>query len=214
MELRAKAALQKIKKVPVKKEYKDTTEHPILFSKLRELRSDFAEKEDAPHFQIFTQKSLYGMCEVLPLNTKQLRAINGMGKVRVQKYGTEILEIINKYVTNNGIELKENEPEKTAPKTNKSKEESLKLFKSGLSIPEIAKERGFVATTIEGHLAHFIPTGEIKITDIMPEEKYLELKDIMKGTSFENLSDLKNQIDEKFTYNEMRLVAKELELST
>ena len=211
MELRAKAALQKTKTTAVKKDYKDTTEHPILFTKLRELRAFRADVEDVPHFQIFTQKSLYEMCETLPVTTKQLLKVNGMGKVRVKKYGEDILDIIKEYTGKNAIELKDNRFENSKFAKGGTKDVSLKLFKSGLSISEIAKERGFVSTTIEGHLAHFIPTGEVKITDIIPEEKYLALKKIMKSTPFENLTDLKNQIDDKFTYNEMRLVAKELE---
>ena len=211
IELRAKAALQKTKSTPVKKDYKDSTEHPILFTKLRELRAFRADIEDVPHFQIFTQKSLYEMCEKLPITTKQLLKINGMGKVRVKKYGEDILDTIKEYTGNHSIELKEDEPEKTKVKKENTKEVSLKLFKSGLSIFEIAKERGLVSTTIEGHLAYFIPTGEVKITDIIPEEKYAELKKIIKSKTFENLTDLKNQIDDKFTYSEIRLVAKELE---
>tara|TARA_R110002049_G_scaffold26248_4_gene91574 strand:+ start:798 stop:3227 length:2430 start_codon:yes stop_codon:yes gene_type:complete len=211
IELRAKAALQKTKTTAVKKDYKDTTEHPIVFTKLRELRAFRADLEDVPHFQIFTQKSLYEMCETLPVTKKQLLKVNGMGKIRVKKYGDDILDIIKDYTGNHSIESKEDEPEKPEIKKENTKDVSLKLFKSGLSIFEIAKERGFVSSTIEGHLAHFIPTGEIKITDIMPEEKYVELKKIMKSATFENLTDLKNQIDEKFTYSEMRLVAKELE---
>lgn len=80
-----------------------------------------------------------------------------------------------------------------------------------MSIDEIAKERGYVRTTIEGHLLHFIPTGEVKITDIMSTEKYKELKKIIKNTSFESISELKNKIDEKFTYAEIRLVVNDLE---
>ncbi len=87
------------------------------------------------------------------------------------------------------------------------------MFKSGMSIAEIAKERGFVETTIQGHLVHYIPTGEITITDLMPKEKYLELKTIIQATTFENLSDLKNKIDDKFTYSEIRLVLGFLEIN-
>jgi uncharacterized protein YpbB len=135
-----------------------------------------------------------------------------MGKIRVQKYGKEIIEIIKDHCANNTIELKEDTQEKIGPKKENTKDVSLKLFKTGMSISEIAKERNFVETTIQGHLAYFVPTGEIKITDLMPEEKYVELKKIMKKATFDNLTDLKNKIDEKFTYNEMRLVAKELGL--
>ena len=212
LELRAKAVLQKSKVPKIKKEYTDTTEHPILFAELRELRSVFAENEDVPRFQIFTQKSLYGMCEMLPVTTKQLRAINGMGKIRVQKYGEEILEIIKDYCTNNTIESNEDAPEKVIPKKGNTQEISLKLFKSGLTISEIATERGLTIGTIEGHLMQFITAGNIKITDLMPEDKYLELKKIMEETKFEGLSELKNKINDKFTYSEMRMVAKDIVL--
>jgi uncharacterized protein YpbB len=211
LEIRAKAVLQKSKVPTVKKEYADTTEHPVLFSKLRKLRSVFAENEDVPHFQIFTQKSLYGMCELFPVTTKQLRAINGMGKIRVQKYGQDILEIIIEYCANNTIEQKEDTPEKIKPKKGNTQEISLKLFKNGLTVSDIATERGLAKGTIEGHLAKFIPTGDIKITELIPEDKYLELKKIMTTIKFDSLSELKNKIDDKFSYNDIRLVARDIE---
>lgn len=217
LELRAKAILQQNKNVPVKSARIDTSKHPELFTKLKALRTRFAEAEEVPHFQIFTQKSLYEMCETLPTTTKQLLAVSGMGKVRVKKYGEVILKIITDYWIHNDVELEEEVLEKITSKKRKPKKEnskaiSLQLFKSGQSISEISKERGFVETTIQGHLAHFIPTGEIKITDLMPKKKYMELKKIMQVTTFEGLTDLKNKIDEKFTFNEMKLVARELEL--
>ena len=87
------------------------------------------------------------------------------------------------------------------------------MFKSGMSVFEIAKERGFVESTIQGHLVHYIPTGEITITDLIPEEKYQELKSSIQSTTFENLSDLKNKLDDKFTYAEIRLVLGSLEIN-
>ena len=211
LELRAKAVLQKSKVPTVKKEYVDTTAHPLLFSKLRALRSEFADQEDVAHFQIFTQKSLYGMCEMLPVTTRQLRTINGMGKIRIQKYGEDILEIIKDYCDNNSIELKAETPEKSKPKKGKTQEISLEFFKNGLTIPEIAKERSLTKGTIEGHLAKFIPTGEIKVTDLIPEEKYLELEKILMATKFNSIAELKNKIDDKFSYNDIRLVARDIE---
>jgi hypothetical protein len=218
LELRAKAVLQKTKITPVKKERKDTSEHPVLFEQLKDLRASFADVENVPHYVIFTQKSLYDLCEMLPLTHKQLLVVNGMGKVRVEKYGDEILDIIKAYCDTNTIEPKTIVSKKEKIKKEKQKKEdtkkvSLQLFKNGLSIFEIAKERNFTTTTIEGHLAYFIPTGEIKITDIMPEEKYEALKTIMQKVTFDSFTDLKNKIDAKFTYSEIRLVANALEIN-
>ncbi len=211
LELRAKAVLQKSNAPTIKKEYTTTTEHTGLFSELRELRSVFAESEDVERYQIFTQRSLFEMCEELPTTLKQLRSINGMGKIRVQKYGIEIIKLIKEYCSKSAIETKEDIREKANTKKGETNEISFKLFKGGLTIGEIANKRGLVISTIEGHLAKYVANGELEVTDIIPKNKYLELKKIMETTKFEGLSDLKNKINDKFTYGEMRLVSKDIE---
>ena len=60
--------------------------------------------------------------------------------------------------------------------------------------------------TIFGHLASFIPSGEVKITDLISEKHYKELKALIPKHTFENLSDLKSQIADKYSYGEIRLV--------
>ena len=80
LELRAKAVLQKTKVTPVKKERKDTSEHPVLFEQLKDLRASFADVENVPHYVIFTQKSLYDLCEMLPLTHKQYWWLMGWEK--------------------------------------------------------------------------------------------------------------------------------------
>ena len=109
-----------------------------------------------------------------------------MGKVRVQKYGAEIIEVIQNYISEHNLEPKEivfteieKKPKK--PKIN-TKLASLELFKEGKSILDIAKERDLTTGTITNHLASFIDTGEVKITDLIPKDKYEELKKIMKTT--------------------------------
>ena len=76
---------------------------------------------------------------------------------------------------------------------------------------EIAKERNLTIGTIEGHLIKHLITGEVKITDLMSEEKYTELKSLMESLSYEGFSDLKSKIDEKFSFNEIRMVAQVLQ---
>ncbi|WAC03446.1 helix-turn-helix domain-containing protein [Lacinutrix neustonica] len=95
---------------------------------------------------------------------------------------------------------------KTKRKKGDTKKTSLELFKKGKSVSQIAHERELNENTVSGHLASFIPTGEVKITDLISERHYNELKDIIPKHQFENLSDLKNQIDDKFSYAEIRLV--------
>ena len=223
LEIRAKAVLEdrdietsKRKNKKQKRADVTDTDHPQLFNALRDLRSKLYEAENIAPYQVFNQKSLYEMCAYFPKTTKELQAINGMGKVRVEKYGKQILAIIHTYVSENEVIPKEviyeDKPirKDSKPKSIPTKQHSLNLFKAGKSIEEISKERGFVRGTIFSHLISFIPTGEVKITDLMPMKKYNELKKIMETTKYENTTDLKNKIDEKFTYEEIRLVGSEL----
>ncbi|MFD0989034.1 helix-turn-helix domain-containing protein [Mariniflexile jejuense] len=215
-ELRVKSVFD-IKEKPKKtrKAVIDSTINVELFELLRVLRNDIAQENDLIHYQIFTQKALFEICEILPTSKKELLQINGMGKTRVEKYGEAILEVIKAYCDENNIVTTHEEPivfEEIKQKKEKvdTKKVSLELFKSGKSIEEIADEREFNTNTIFGHLATYIPSGEIKISDLITVEHYEELKKIIPTKTFENLSDLKNQLDDKYSYGELRLVLEHL----
>ena len=215
LELRAKSVfIGKDKPKKPRKAVIDGTSNVELFEKLRILRNDIAQEHDLIHYQIFTQKALYEMCETLPTDKKALLKINGMGKTRVEKYGANILKVIKTYCDEHDIETS-NEVEifedlKPKKKRGDTKKVSLELFQSGKSVVEIASERELNENTIFGHLASFIPSGEIKVTDLMATSVYKELKVIIPKKKFENLSDLKHQLDDKYSYGEIRLVLEDL----
>lgn len=215
LELRAKSVFL-VKNKPKKQRTTlvEGTANVELYELLRELRNQIAEREDLVHFQIFPQKSLYAMCELLPTTKVALKAIHGMGKTRIEKFGSDILNVIKSYCDENAIE-----PSKTSstfktpkpkPKKSETKATSLKLFKTGKSIEQIALERELTTNTIFGHLASFLTTGEVKITDLISEENYTELKRMIPTKTFEGLSDLKSQLNDKFSYAEIKLVLNDL----
>jgi len=215
LELRAKSVFMgKDKPKKPKKTVVEGTSNVELFEKLRMLRNDIAQEKDLIHYQIFAQKTLYEMCETLPTNKKELLKVNGMGKTRVEKYGVAILKVIRAYCEEHDIEISEEvqlfDDPKPKKKKGDTKKESLELFKSGKSIEQIANERELNENTVFGHLASFISSGEMKITDLMPVAYYEELKAVIPKKKYENLSDLKHQLDEKYSYGELRLVLEDL----
>jgi len=217
LELRAKSVfLVKDEPKRLRKTVIDGTTNVELFELLRELRNDIANDKGLIHYQIFTQKSLYEICETLPTNKLELLKVSGFGKTRVEKYGSQIIEAIRTYCHDNNIEVStsntifEKPALKLKPKIGQTKKISLELFKSGKTVAQIAIERDLNVNTITGHLASFIVSGEVKITDLMSTEHYEELKAIIPKQKFENLSDLKHQIDSKYTYGELRLVLNDL----
>ncbi len=215
LELRAKSVfLSKEKPKKSRKTVIDGTTNVELFELLRVLRNEIASKNDLVHFQVFTQKALYEMCETLPLTKKELLQVNGMGKTRVEKYGKAILDVIKTYCDENDIDTISDETifEEVKPKKDKidTKKLSLELFKSGKSIEEIAFERELNENTIFGHLASFIASGDVEITDLMSIENYESLKVLIPQKTFENLSDLKSQLDDKYSYGDLKLVLEAL----
>ena len=208
LKVRANSVLQKTE--PKKKKKLSSKRDPILALKLRELRDDIAKAAKIPHFQIFTQETLYAICDDLPRSEKELLKINGMGKIRVKKYGEEILEAIEEYCSENGIN-KFNEQKKEDKKP--TKQITFELFKSGLSVKEIAKERSLTSGTVENHLANFIPSGEIDVLELMELKRYKKIRNgIEEAGEVKGLTALKEKVDNSFTYMELKMVLMSMEI--
>ncbi|QOD59486.1 helix-turn-helix domain-containing protein [Polaribacter haliotis] len=207
LEVRAKAVLQKME--PKKKKKVASKRDPILALKLRELRDEIRVAENIPAYQIFTQEALYAMCDDLPRTSQELLKVKGMGKTRVAKYGEEILEIINNYCTENGIN-KFNEQKKEDKKP--TKQISFELFKSGLSIKEIAKERSLTVGTIENHLANYISSGDIDVLELIDLKRYKKIRNqIEEAGEVKGLTTLKEKVDADITYMELKMVLMSME---
>jgi hypothetical protein len=206
LQVRSEAVLQETE-VPKKKKLRSKRD-PILAIRLRELRDDIATAENIPHFQVFTQETLYAMCDALPRNPSELKKVKGMGKIRVRKYGDEILEVIDEYCKENGINAK-NEQKKEDKKP--SHQISLELFKKGFSIKEIAKERNLTVSTIESHLVKYIPSGDIDVLELIPLQRYKKLVQEIEATEFNSLKELKDALDDSYSYTELKIVLQSLE---
>ena len=148
------------------------------------------------------------MCDTLPRTEKELLKIVGMGKTRVSKYGDEILEAIEEYCKKNGIN-KQNQQKKEDKKP--TKQITLELFKAGLSIKEIAKERSLTSNTIESHLASYIPSGDVDILELIDIKKYKKIVNAIEDTEFKNLTELKEKVDKSFSFMELRMVLLSME---
>ena len=147
-----------------------------LFGVLNAWRKSVADEFDMPVYYVLPQKSLVEIVDKLPRNAKSLSKITGIGVKKVAAYGNDILNIINDYCKTNGIDDDAISPEleklpepKKAKKPKPSKGDSFKksfeMFKQGMSVADIAKERSLVESTVYSHLTRFIKTGEIQ-----PEE--------------------------------------------
>ena len=69
-----------------------------LFEKLREWRSQKARAAGIPPYIVFNDKTLKQLAAHMPTDKNSLLNIDGIGKVKLESYGEEIVEIINEYI--------------------------------------------------------------------------------------------------------------------
>jgi ATP-dependent DNA helicase RecQ len=86
-----------------KKQEIDRTQHPMLFEQLQELRYKIASEQSVPAYIVFPNTTLYEMCALLPQSLNELQEISGVGAVKLTKYGTEFLSVIQAYCDCNDI---------------------------------------------------------------------------------------------------------------
>jgi nucleoside-triphosphatase THEP1 len=83
---------------------------------------------------------------------------------------------------------------------------SLQMFREGISIKDIALERGLAAGTIEGHLAQFIKTGELSVFDFIPEERVREILPLVEQHDVYASTNIKSILGDDYSYGEIRAV--------
>jgi Helix-turn-helix domain/PIF1-like helicase len=103
------------------------------------------------------------------------------------------------------------EPKIGKPKKGDTARISLELFKEGRTIPDIAARRGLAKTTIEGHLAAYIPTGEIDIKELVAEHKMGPILEIIEKSGLSSLTPLKEALGDDYSFAEIRSVLKYME---
>ena len=150
----------------------------------------------------------------LPLTNAALAKISGFGAIKLERYGNNFLDAIIDYCRANNLTTKidakvpkRQRKSSAVEKTSDTKKLSLQLFQLGRSVDEIAFERGLSTGTVEGHLAHFIFSGELKINELVNAEK---LKVITEAIEANNnslaIAPIKQKLGDGYSYGEITAV--------
>ncbi|MBE0392049.1 helix-turn-helix domain-containing protein [Flavobacterium sp. PL002] len=93
---------------------------------------------------------------------------------------------------------------KKAPKKS-TVEETYELWLAKNSIQDIATIRKLTAATIESHLVKLIQAKKVKVQDILPQDKIQELTEAFKHYKEESLNGMKEQLGDKYSWDELRM---------
>jgi tRNA uridine 5-carbamoylmethylation protein Kti12 len=183
--------------------------HPVLFNRLKEWRNHKAKETGLKHFRILHQKAIAALSNELPPTFASLKRVKGIGKKKAEAYGIELLQIIREYCKDENIDLPEAEDTEegiSGWKKKDTKKTSFDLFKEGWSVAQIAEERKLSITTIEGHLAHYVSTGEIPVTALVSQESIDLISACFNGSDDLKMGPVKEALGERVSWSDIRFV--------
>lgn len=207
---RAKAMIDEPARKKTKKS-KARKEHAALDTILRQWRSNLAEELGLEAYNIITVKSIQDIVRQMPTTAAELKKTKGFGRVRYNKYGKIILELIHKFIEEDAVVSEEKQaPEEPKEPPKSSREKSLEMFLQGMSFQEIAASRELTLSTVEGHFSVFIADGTIAIEQLMSKEKLEWIMEYFLETEDLRLGPAKDVLGDEISFSELRWVINHL----
>ncbi|HLJ68230.1 MAG TPA: DNA helicase RecQ [Chloroflexota bacterium] len=186
--------------------------HADLFERLRVLRKRLADERGIPPYVIFHDTTLRHMAASLPATRPQLLRIPGVGERKALDFGDSFLAEIAGYVRDTGAtpqsppDLPNERKQRRAGKGERA-QETVRLFRGGLSIEEIAGARGRAPSTIVSHLADALMAGETLDMDrLVPPQRRAAIEAAMHELGYELLGPIKERLGDDYSYAELHLV--------
>ena len=158
-----------------------------LFEKLRLLRQKIAVEQKVPAYVVFTDASLKDMEAKKPMTIEAFEKISGVGEAKLKKYAAVFMEEIAAH-------------RRTVKPKVSTHEVSYTLFKEGVSIADIAKQRGIKEDTVYGHLQKMNEHGES-----IDFETFISSKEIEKIENAKNQLDAEDGLKAYFTFFEEKM---------
>ncbi|WP_243742753.1 ATP-dependent DNA helicase RecQ, partial [Bacillus thuringiensis] len=180
-------------------------DHP-LFEVLREVRKEIAQGEGVPPFVIFSDQTLKDMCVKMPQSDSELLTVKGIGEHKLVKYGSHFLQAVQHFIEENPNYAETIKTEVVAERKKSGKAsanshlETYEMYKQGIDLNEIAKERNLSRQTIENHLIRCYEDGmEVEWQSFVPAE-YESLIETAVQNAEGGLKSIKEQLPNEVSY--------------
>lgn len=181
-----------------KQSAKKVTVKDALYERIRTWRNSKAQDLGVPAYAVLNNSSVEELAQVKPQHVKELENITGIGKMKMSRYGAEIIELIRAF------KLEHADENKIKGSTHLK---TLELYKKGLSPSEISMDRQLHTTTIFSHLAQLYLQGEDIDLEQYIEADLLE-QIIAKWKELDcpdQLKTVKETLDDSVSYADIRL---------
>lgn len=195
-----------------------TPEEKELFERLRGLRKRLADEQNVPPYVVFADTTLSALARQRPVTQEHFLRVYGVGRRKLEAYYEPVVAEIRAYCSEHAlpvgleppVEQREPRPRNPTPAREPSPPThvvTLGLYRQGLSVEEVASERGLTVGTIVSHLITQFELGEqLDLIPLVPPEHYQVIVDAFLEVGDERLKPVRDFLGEAYSYEEIRLV--------
>ena len=184
-----------------------------LFDRLRTLRKTLADERDVPAYIVFSDVALRQMARNYPQTEADFARISGVGEKKLREYGEIFLGEIAAYLQTNARQIFADDsftapaaPPAAGGSLGDSARETLRRFRAGHKVEQIARERAVTTGTIYGHLAEGIERGEpVDLQRIFTMPELTEVAGAFNHNGFGALGPVFEALDGRIDYGRLRI---------
>ena len=192
-----------------------------LFEKLRGLRLRLAGERGVPPYVVFGDATLQQMARYYPQTDETFLRISGVGEAKRNQFGAAFLTVIRDHARQHGHEdLLEgrvggslNSARGSRGRSGNSAtigdsaRETRGLLFQKLPLDEIAQRRGFVLSTIVGHVVRLIESGDVSPAEyLVPTGDWLDrIREAFRVHGYYELRPVREALDYEYTYDELQI---------
>jgi ATP-dependent DNA helicase RecQ len=212
LKARKPVQLTKPMRAPERREHAigEITCDEALFERLRALRKRLADERGVPPYIVFSDVALRQMARSYPSNERQFTRISGVGERKLAEFGKIFLGEIAAFLQTNPRQIFAEESFEPVPppkpRMNDSVRDTLRLFRSGQSVSDIASRRNLVTSTIYGHLATAIEAGEkMELAQFFTKAEQEQIAAAFAKSGFGNLTGVHELLGGRFDFGALRV---------
>jgi len=185
----------------------------VLFDRLRQLRKQLADERDVPAYIVFSDVALRQMARNYPQTESDFARISGVGEKKLREFGEIFLGDIAAYLQTNARQIFADDsftapaaPPPSRGSLGDSARETLRRFRAGQGVGQIARERDVTTGTIYGHLAEGIERGEpVDLQTIFTVAELTEVAAAFNRNGFGALGPVFEALGGKIDYGRLRI---------
>jgi ATP-dependent DNA helicase RecQ len=183
-----------------------------LFEMLKEIRQKEAKKKGLPPFVIFLESSLQDMATLYPTNVTELEKCQGVSKGKAIRYGKPFVELIAKYVEENGIERPDDFVMKSIVNKSGLKVYIIQQTDKKIPLETIAKNKDMKLDAMLEEMETIAASGtklnlDYAIDQMIDEDDQQEILEYFKGCETSSLQVAQEELSEfDFTHEQLKIM--------